>query len=108
MTHSGTPERRPGRPETPEFTIAGTLKDLDVMDRLGEIREPTLLICGRHDQCRPSQLEEMHRRLPDSEVAIIGNASHLCFAEQPVEFTIGVDDFLARTDSAASRQLAAR
>jgi proline-specific peptidase len=91
-----------------EFTITGTMKDWDVMDRLGEIEVPTLLICGRHDECRPSHLEEMHRRLPDSQVAIIENASHLCFVEQPVEFTVRVNDFFDRTDSSISDELAAR
>jgi hypothetical protein len=62
MTHSGTPERRPGRLETPEFTITGILNDLDVMNRLGEIRVPTLLICVRHDECRPSASRQLAAR----------------------------------------------
>jgi pimeloyl-ACP methyl ester carboxylesterase len=44
--------------------VTGTLKDWDVMDRLGEIKVPTLLVGGRYDECRPSHLEEMHRRIP--------------------------------------------
>jgi hypothetical protein len=50
----------------------------------------------------------MHHRIPDSQLAVIENASHLCFAGQPVDFTVRADDFLDRTDEAASRQLAAR
>jgi proline-specific peptidase len=81
-----------------EFTVTGTLKDWDVMDRLGEITVPTLLIGGRYDECRPAHLEEMHRRIPGSQLAIIEDASHLCFAEQPDEFTSLLNSFLDRTD----------
>jgi proline iminopeptidase len=91
-----------------EFTITGSMKNWDVMDRLGEIRVPALLICGRHDECRPSHLEEMHRRIPDSRMAVIEDASHLCFAEQPTEFNVRVNGFLDIIDGIASRQLAAR
>jgi proline-specific peptidase len=83
-----------------EFTVTGTLKTWDVMDRLGEIRVPALLVGGRYDECRPAHLEEMHRRIAGSQLAIIEDASHLCFAEQPQAFTRLVNTFLARTDPA--------
>jgi proline-specific peptidase len=81
-----------------EFTVTGTLKTWDIMDRLGEIRVPTLLVGGRYDECRPAHLEEMHKRIAGSQLAIIEDASHLCFAEQPQAFTRLVNSFLARTD----------
>jgi proline iminopeptidase len=78
-----------------EFTVTGTLKTWDVMDRLGEISVPTLLVGGRFDECRPEHLAEMHRRIPGSRLAIIENASHLCFAEQPAEFNRIVNEFIS-------------
>jgi proline-specific peptidase len=81
-----------------EFSVTGTLKDWDVMDRLGEIQVPTLLVAGRYDECRPALLEDMHRRIPGSQLAIIEDASHLCFAEKPAEFTALVNAFLDRAD----------
>jgi proline-specific peptidase len=81
-----------------EFTVTGTLKTWDVMDRLGAISVPTLLVGGRHDECRPSHLEEMHRRIPGSRLAIIEDASHLCFAEQPGEFSALVNGFLDQVE----------
>jgi len=78
-----------------EFTVTGSLKTWDIMGRLGEISVPALLIGGRYDECRPAHLEEMHRRIPGSQLAIIEDASHLCFAEQPDEFTALVNAFLA-------------
>jgi proline-specific peptidase len=83
-----------------EFTVTGTLKTWDIMDRLGEIGVPTLLVGGRHDECRPAHLEDMHRRIAGSRLEIIEDASHLCFAEQPSVFTSLVNHFLARTESA--------
>ena len=82
-----------------EFTVTGTLKTWDVMDRLGEIRTPALLVGGRYDECRPAHLEEMHRRISGSQLAIIEDASHLCFAEQPEEFTGLVNSFLDRIEA---------
>jgi pimeloyl-ACP methyl ester carboxylesterase len=82
-----------------EFTVTGTLKTWDISGRLGEITAPTLLVGGRYDECRPSHLEEMHRRIPGSQLEIIEDASHLCFAEQPDEFTALVNAFLASVES---------
>jgi proline-specific peptidase len=82
-----------------EFTVTGTLKTWDISGRLGEISLPTLLVGGRYDECRPSHLEEMHRRIAGSQLEIIEDASHLCFAEQPDEFTALVNAFLASVES---------
>ena len=47
-----------------EFTVTGTLKTWDIMDRLGEIAVPTLLVGGRYDECTPSHLAAMHQPHP--------------------------------------------
>jgi proline-specific peptidase len=77
-----------------EFTVTGTLRTWDIMDRLSEIEVPTLLVGGRYDECRPEHLAEMHRRIPGSRLVIIEDASHLCFAEQPQEFMETLTTFL--------------
>jgi proline iminopeptidase len=77
-----------------EFTVTGTLKTWDIMGRLTEIDLPALLVGGRHDECTPGHLEEMHRRIAGSQLAVIEDASHLCFAEQPAEFNALVNAFL--------------
>jgi pimeloyl-ACP methyl ester carboxylesterase len=41
----------------------------------------------------------MHRRITGSELAIIEDASHLCFAEQPTQFNALVNAFLDRTEA---------
>ena len=77
-----------------EFTVTGTLKNWDIMDRLPEIGVRTLLVGGRYDECTPSHLEEMHRRIAGSQLVIIEDASHLCFAEQPEEFNTVINSFM--------------
>jgi proline iminopeptidase len=77
-----------------EFTVTGTLKTWDIMDRLPEIGVRTLLVGGRYDECTPGHLEEMHRRIAGSQLVIIEDASHLCFAEQPEEFNRVINSFM--------------
>jgi L-proline amide hydrolase len=40
-----------------EFHVTGTLKEWDIVDRLGEIRVPTLVISGRYDEATPAITE---------------------------------------------------
>lgn len=82
-----------------EFTVVGTIRDWDVTERLEEISVPTLLVGGRHDECRPAHLEDMHGRIRGSQLAIIEDASHLCFAEQPEAFTALLNEFLERAEA---------
>ena len=81
-----------------EFTVSGTLKTWDFMDRLSEITVPALLVGGRYDECTPGHMAEMHRRIAGSQLATIEDASHLCFAEQPETFNALVNKFLAERD----------
>ena len=81
-----------------EFTVTGTLKTWDIMDRLNEIQVKTLLVGGRYDECRPEHMAEMHRRIAGSQHEIIEDASHLCFAEQTETFAGIVNTFLAAAE----------
>lgn len=47
----------------------------------------------------PAHLAEMHGRIPGSQLKIIEDASHLCFAEQPEAFGAIVNAFLDRHDA---------
>jgi proline iminopeptidase len=84
-----------------EFTVTGTLKDYDGVDRLAEITTPALFICGRYDEATPAATEYYHRHMPGSEYVVIDNASHLSHAEQPESFNRVVRDFLKRSEAKA-------
>jgi proline-specific peptidase len=81
-----------------EFTVVGTLKDWDVTERLAEIGVPTLLVGGRHDECRPEHLADMQARIPGSELVILEESSHLSFAEERDRFLDVMNGFLERVE----------
>jgi proline-specific peptidase len=60
----------------------GVLKDYNVLPRIEEIDIPTLLTIGRHDECPLDLYEEMHRRIPNSELVVFENSSHMQFFEE--------------------------
>lgn len=63
--------------------------------RLGDIRVPTLVMAGTHDQVAPlSQMQEMAAAIPNSVLRIIPDAGHLMNIEHPDLFNRHVRDFL--------------
>jgi proline-specific peptidase len=83
-----------------EFVITGTLKDWDIVDRLGEIDVPTLITTGGHDECTPKQAEIVHRGIPGSEWVVFEEGSHMQFAEEPDRYLEVLDGFLTRVEAA--------
>jgi len=86
-----------------EFTITGSLKDYERVDRLAEITTPTLFICGRYDEATPAATEFYHRNLPGSHFKVIENASHLAYAEQPQAYNRVLRAFLKQVEADASK-----
>jgi proline iminopeptidase len=84
-----------------EFTVVGTLKDWSLMDRLGEIDKPTLVVSGEHDELRPEHAREIAAALPDAELQILEGCSHLSFAEDPEAFSRVTNGFLERVEAAS-------
>ena len=64
-----------------EFTPLGTLKDYDVIDKLGDIKEPALIINGGNDLCTPYVAKFMYDRIPNSEWELFRTCRHMCFVE---------------------------
>lgn len=76
----------------------GALGSWDVMDRLGEIAAPVLLLAGRHDMCTPEHVAEVAERLPDARTTILEDSSHLAFFEQRDAYLAAVAGFLAEVE----------
>ncbi|MEN6487442.1 MAG: proline iminopeptidase-family hydrolase, partial [Smithella sp.] len=57
-----------------EFTVTGELKDTDLLPRLKEIRQPTLLTCGEHDEAAPETVGVFCDQLPRGEMTILPDA----------------------------------
>lgn len=82
-----------------EFHVIGTIKDWDIVDRLGEIRVPALVAGGRYDEATPAITETVHRGIPGSEWVIFERSSHLPHLEEPERFLQVVGDFFARVEA---------
>jgi pimeloyl-ACP methyl ester carboxylesterase len=84
------------RPEALIFAASHYLKGWTVMDRLGEIQAPTLVIAGREDfQFPPEHQEELAAGIPNARLVIIDRAGHNVHDEQPAEVQRLIREFLA-------------
>lgn len=84
------------RPEALIYGSAHFLKGWTVMDRLGEIEVPTLVMAGRDDFIFPPEHQQaLAAGIPCSRLIIIDNAGHNPHDEQPAEVIDVVRDFLA-------------
>jgi len=81
-----------------EFIIDGNMKSVEYAKRLPEIKTPTLINCGDHDECDPSLSKEMHELIAGSKLVVFPNSGHVTFVDQPDLFIKGVDAFLHSSD----------
>ena len=73
----------------------------DLLDRLGEIRAPALVLWGDHDVLVPRAYSEAVRDgLGRAELAVVPDAGHLCTIEQPDLVNQLMGDFLDRHPAA--------
>ncbi len=87
------------RPEALIFAGRHLLPGWSVMDRLGEITVPTLLIAGRDDFIFPPEHQaELASALPNATVHIVEHAGHNAHSEQPDEVMEAVSRFLSAGD----------
>jgi proline iminopeptidase len=81
-----------------EFTVTGTLKDWDVIGRLGEIHVPTLITSGRHDECTPTLVEALHTGIAGSEWVLFEESAHMPYLEELERYLEVVSEFLDRVE----------
>lgn len=85
------------RPRAEPLIFAGRhlMKDWTVVDRLGEITAPTLVVAGRDDFVFPPECQrELAAGIPRARLRIIDRAGHNPHDEQPAEVMEAVTDFL--------------
>jgi len=81
-----------------EFHVIGSIKDWQAKDRLGEIRVPTLVVSGRHDEATPALQEVLVGGIADTEQVIFEDSSHLPMWEERERFMDVVGDWIVRHD----------
>ena len=70
--------------------------NVDWLERLGDVRCPTLVIAGAQDVGAPVAMSQaMVERIPGAELVVLDDASHLSVIEQPAAFAAHLGRFLA-------------
>ena len=84
------------RPEAMIYAGHHLMNGWSVMDRLGEIKAPTLLVAGSDDFLFPPEHQrELAARIPNSRLQIIDRAGHNPHSEQPGKVISAVSEFLS-------------
>ena len=84
-----------------EFQVTGTLRDWQIVDRLGEIQVPTLVIGGRYDEATPAVTGTVQAGIPGSQRIIFENSSHMPHLEETRLFLETLTGFLDRVERQA-------
>lgn len=66
-----------------EFCYTGSIKDWNRISELHKITQPALVLCGLHDELTPACSQKMHDALPNSQIKVFKNSSHLPMWEEP-------------------------
>jgi proline iminopeptidase len=86
------------RPEALIFGYGQSLRGWTVMDRLSEIKVPTLVMAGCDDfQFPPEHQMELAAGLPNARLEIIENAGHNAHVERSAEVIRAVKKFMSAT-----------
>jgi 3-oxoadipate enol-lactonase len=74
---------------------AEAIRKLNYLDRLSEIKMPTVIIVGEDDPGTPvSASEAMHKRISNSKLVILPSSRHLSNVEQANLFNVTLLEFL--------------
>ena len=60
------------------------------------ISQPALVLCGMHDELTPACSRKIHHALPNSEIKVFKNSSHLPMWEEPEAYFPVLLDFLEK------------
>lgn len=81
-----------------EFHVLGTLREWSIIDRLGAITAPTLVVAGEFDEATPATWAPFVDHIPDVRSHVFPDASHCSHLEKPAEFRAVIAEFLAAHD----------
>jgi 3-oxoadipate enol-lactonase len=66
----------------------GVIEHMDLLDRLGEVRAPTLVVAAAQDPATPPEHgERIAACIPGARIVVIEDAAHLAAVEQPEAVT---------------------
>ena len=82
-----------------DFYVTGALKNWSIVNRLVEIRVPTLLLSGRYDEATPAIVETVHGGIKGSKWVIFENSSHMPHLEETERYMQVLNDFLSHVEA---------
>ena len=66
----------------------------DIMDRIGEIKQPTLIIVGASDRMTPPKYAQfLHDRIAGSRLAVVAASGHVPHLERPADVNAAIADW---------------
>ena len=72
--------------------------EFDIRERVGYIKQPTLIICGEDDQMTPVRFSEyLAEKIRGSKLEVIPDAGHMVMLEQPQRVNRAIEEFLQTT-----------
>jgi len=86
-----------------EFTITGTIRDVDLAPQLPRIQLPTLVLGGRYDEVTPRVAAQIRQGIPGARGVTFENSSHVPFWEERDRFMAVVARFLDEVDRGRPR-----
>lgn len=84
-----------------EFHVIGTMRDWTVIDRLGAVDVPTLVVAGEFDEATPATWQPFVDGIAGARSHVFAGASHCTHLEQPELFREVIGAFLREHDRAA-------
>jgi proline iminopeptidase len=81
-----------------DFYATGATRGYDRTPRLHELAMPVLFLCGRYDSATPETTDWYRSLVPDAEMAVFEESSHVPMNEEPEAFVRTVRDFLGRVE----------
>jgi proline-specific peptidase len=82
-----------------EFHVTGTLREWDVTRRLQEIRVPTLVVSGEHDEATPAINRTVSEAIPGARSVILPGCSHMAHVEDPDVYIRLLDGFFSEAEA---------
>ncbi|MBK0329263.1 proline iminopeptidase-family hydrolase [Rhodobacteraceae bacterium F11138] len=83
-----------------EFLYTGNMAQWNRIPDMHKIKVPCLITTGQHDELTPACARRMHEQLPDSEIQVFRNSSHMPFFEEPEAYYPALLKFLERASKA--------
>ena len=78
------------------FALGNSMRDLDFSGRLGELRCPTLTLCGEKDGANLKSARFLAGHIPGAKLQVIENTGHVVNEENPRGLAERLNEFYGR------------